>query len=114
MDPTGRQVCMYNSGGDTLMAGCDVRMVLQTLRDYFQPNAFDRIFTQMERFTSYARTDQPIEKFLMEFGILRQKAEKHMYPAGGGFQDLFLCFQRIKAARLKPNEKTPLMASMVG
>ena len=50
----------------------------------------------------------------MEFGILRQKAEKHMYPAGGGFQGLFLCFQCIKAARLKPNEKTLLMASLGG
>ena len=50
----------------------------------------------------------------MEFGILRQKAEKHMFPAGGGFQDLFICFQCIKAARLKPNEKALLMASMGG
>ena len=25
MDPTARQVCMYNSGGDTLMAGCDAQ-----------------------------------------------------------------------------------------
>ena len=96
------------------MAGCDVRMVSQTLRYYFQPDAFDRVFTQMERFTSYARTDQPIEKFLMEFGILRQKAERHMFPAGGGCQDPFICFRRIKAARLKTNEKTPPMASMGG
>ena len=96
------------------MAGCEVRMVMQTLRDYFQPDTFDRIFTQMDRLMSYVRTDQPIEKFLMEFGILRQKAEKHMFPAGGGFEDLFICFQCIKAARLKPNEKTLLMASMGG
>ena len=79
-----------------------VRMVLQTLQDYFQPDAFGRIFAQMERFTSYALADQPFEKFLMEFGIPRQQAEKHMFPAGGGFQDLFLCFQCIKAARLNP------------
>ena len=105
---------MYNSGGDTLMAGCDVRMVMQTSRDYFQPDAFDRVFTQMDRFMSYVRTAQPVEKFLMEFGIPRQKAEKHMFPAGGGFEDLFICFQRIKAARLKPNEKTLLMASLGG
>ena len=83
MDPTARQVCMYNSGGDTLMAGCDVQLVMRTLRDYFQPDTFDRIFTQMGRFMSYVRTDQPIEKFLMEYGILRQKAEKLMCPAGG-------------------------------
>ena len=63
---------------------------------------------------SYARADQPTGKFLMEFGILRQKAEKHMFPSGGGFGDLFICFQCIKAARLKPNEKTLLMASLGG
>ena len=43
--------------------------------------------------------------------VSRQKAEEHMYPAGVGSQDIFLCFQRIKAARLQPNEKTLLMAS---
>ena len=37
-----------------------------------------------------------------------------MFPAGGGFGDLFICFQCIKAARLKPNEKTLLMASLGG
>ena len=36
---------MYNSGGDTLMAGCDAQLVIRTLRDYFQPDTFDRIFT---------------------------------------------------------------------
>ena len=114
MDSTARQVCMYNAGGDTLMAGCDVQLVMSTLRDYFQPDTFDRIFTQMDRFMSYVRTDQPIEKFLMEFGILRQKAEKLMCPKGGGFEDLFVCFQCIKAARLKPNDRLLLMASLGG
>ena len=75
MDPTARQVCMFNSAEDTLMTGCDVHLVMRALRDYFQPETFDRIFTQMGRFMSYTRTEQPIEKFLMEFGILRQKAE---------------------------------------
>ena len=37
-----------------------------------------------------------------------------MFSAGGGFQDLFICLQCINAARLKPNEKTLLMASMGG
>ena len=37
-----------------------------------------------------------------------------MYPAGGGFVDLFICFQCIKAARLKPNDRTLLMASLGG
>ena len=92
MDPTARLVCMYTSGGDALMARCAVQTVMQTLRDSFQPGTFGRIFSQMDRFTSYARTDQPIGAFLMEFGIRRQKAEKHMFPPGDGFEDLFFLF----------------------
>ena len=107
MDPTARQICTF-SGADVLMAGGDVIMVIQALRDYFRPDAVDRVFTQMEKFHSNARTTQPIEKFLIGFGILRRKAEKHMYPAGGGFPDIFICFMCIKAAQLKPAEKTLL------
>ena len=55
MDPAARQVCLF-SGGDTLMEGGDVMLVVQVLRDYFQPDAVDRIFTQVEKFTSYVRT----------------------------------------------------------
>ena len=75
VDATARQVCMF-SGGDTLMQGDDVRTVLQALKDYFQPDAVDYIFTQVAKFMNHKRTDQPMEKFLMEFGILRNKAEK--------------------------------------
>ena len=96
MDPIARQVCIYNSGGGALMAGCAAQMVMRTLRGYFQPDTFGHIFTQMDRFTSYARTDQL------------------MFPSGGGFEDLFIRFQCIKAARLKPNEKTLLMARLGG
>ena len=96
------------------MTGCDVQLVMRALRDYFQPDTFGRIFTQMDRFMTYTRTEQPIEKFLMEFGILRQKAEKLMFPSGGRFEDLFVCFQCIKAARLTPNQRTLLMASLGG
>ena len=64
--------------------GCDVMLVVQTLRDYFQPDAIDHIFTHVDKFASYVRTDQPVEKFSMEFGILGRKVEKRMLPAGGG------------------------------
>ena len=75
------------------------------LRDYFQPDAADHVFAQAGKLHPYVRATQPIEKSLMEFGILRRQAEKHMYPAGGGFPDMFICFLRIKAAQLKPAEK---------
>ena len=87
MGATARQVCMF-SGGDTLMQGDDVRAVLQALKDYFQPDAVGNIFTQVEKFMNHKRADQPMGKFLMEFGILGAKAEKLMFPGGGGFPDL--------------------------
>ena len=37
-----------------------------------------------------------------------------MYLAGGGFPDIFICILCIKAAHLKPAEKTLLMASLGG
>ena len=37
-----------------------------------------------------------------------------MFPTGGGLPDLYICFLRIRAAQLKPAEKTPLMASTAG
>ena len=80
MGPAARQVCMF-SGADTLMEGCDVMLVAQALRDYFQPDAVGRIFSRVEKFASGARADQTIEKFLAEFGILRRKAEKHIFAS---------------------------------
>ena len=37
-----------------------------------------------------------------------------MLPSGGGSPDLYICFLRIRAAQLKPAEKTLMMASMAG
>ena len=47
-------------------------LVIQVLRVYFQPDVVDPVSTKEEKFTSYARADPPIEKFLMEFCILRR------------------------------------------
>ena len=57
MDATARQVCLF-TGIDSPMEGDDVRMVPQTSRDYFRPDAADRISTQVDKFTSNVRTDQ--------------------------------------------------------
>ena len=86
-------------GADVLMEDGGVMLVIQVLRDYFQPDAAHRVFAQMERFHSYIRAARPIDKSLTEFGILRRKAERHMYPAGGGFPDIFICFLCVKAAQ---------------
>ena len=55
MDAAARQVRLF-SGGDTRMEGDDVVMVVQTLQNYFQPDAADRVFTLVDKFTPYVRT----------------------------------------------------------
>ena len=70
------------------MDGDDVKAAIQALRGYLQPDAVGRIFKQFDKFTSYKRSDQPIEKFLMEFGFLHRNAEKYLFPQGGGSPDL--------------------------
>ena len=113
MGPAARQVCVF-SGADVLMEGCGATLVAQASRDYFQPDAADRVFAQAARFQSYVRAGHTIGKFLMGFGIFRRKVEDHMFPIGGGFPDIYICLLRIKAAQLKPREKTLLMASLGG
>ena len=88
MGPTARQVRPV-SGGDTLMQGDDVMAVAHVLRNYFQPDAVGHIFKQVGKFMVSKRTDQPIEKFPMEINILRRRAEKHVFPNGGGFPAIY-------------------------
>ena len=40
------------AGADVLIEDGDVMMVIQVLRDYFQPDAVDRVFAQAEKFHS--------------------------------------------------------------
>ena len=56
MGPAARQVRLF-SGGDTLVVGGDVMLVVQVLRDYFQPPAADQFFSHAGKFMSYVRTD---------------------------------------------------------
>ena len=111
MDTVARQVCL-NSGGDVMMNGADAALVLQALRQYFQPDAVDQVFQQIDKFMKFRRIDQTMERFLMEFGILRMKADKHIYPSGGTLPDSFVSFLCMQAAQLNPTERSLLMASI--
>ena len=51
------------------------------------------------KFMAYKRTDRPIGKFFMGFGISRRAAEKHFLQQGGGFPDLYVTFSRARAAQ---------------
>ena len=86
MDAAARRVCLHTNG-DTLMEGDDVLPLLRALRDSFRPHAIDHVFEQVDKFMTYGRTDQPIVKFLTEFGNLRRKSEKHLFPKGSGSPD---------------------------
>ena len=65
MDPIARQVCLH-SGGDAFMDGVDVTSILQILKHYFLPDATDQVFQDVQRFLLYKRTDQPMERFILD------------------------------------------------
>ena len=87
------------------MGGGDVMLVVQTLRDYLQPDAADHIIAQVDKFTSCVRTDQPIEKFLMEFGILRRKAENRCFRREGASPTYILASCAFGRHSLNPPKK---------
>ena len=84
MEQVARQVCLH-AGGDTLTQGDDVTTAIQALRDYFQPDAVDHIFKQADKFPKSKKTDQTMERFLMEFGISRARKEKAYVSEWGRF-----------------------------
>ena len=59
---------------------------MEISRERFAPDAFGSIFQDMAKFMNFKRTDQDMDTYLMEFDILRRKAEARMIK-GGGFPD---------------------------
>ena len=75
MEPFARQICLQ-SGGDSFMDGVEVVEVLQVLKQYFSPDASDHVYQDVWKFLHHKRTDQTMERFLLEFDLLRTKAER--------------------------------------
>ena len=65
------------------MDGVEVAEVLQVLKMYFLPDASDHVYQDVWKFLHHKRTDQTMERFLLEFDLLRTKAEREIQR---GFQ----------------------------
>ena len=65
------------------MEGVGVSTLISTLRHYLLPDATDRVYQEVTKILECKRTTQLIERFPLEFDILRTKAEKQILQ---GFQ----------------------------
>ena len=53
------------------MDGVEVAEVLQVLKQYFLPDASDHVYQDVWKFLHRKRTDETMERFLLEFDLLR-------------------------------------------
>ena len=98
-------------GKDVIGNTVGAEQLLRILRERFAPYAIDSISQDMVKFTYFKRTDQNMGTYLMEFDMLRRKAEAHVL-AGSGFPDEFVSVLRTQYAALTKNEKTSVLASL--
>ena len=94
MSGVARKVCM-SVGKDAVGSADGVTQILRKLRERFAPDAIDSVFQGVVRFMCFKRADRKMETSLMEFDMLRQRAEARMLM-GSDFPDEFvsvLCMQ---------------------
>ena len=76
--------------------------ILIILRERFAPVALDAICQEVAKFMNFKRAGQPTDVHLMEFDVLRDKADGQM-AMGNGFQDEFvsiLCMQNTPLSEM--------------
>ena len=91
----------------------EVAEVLQVLKQYFAPDASDHVYQDVWKFLHHKRTDQTMERFLLEFDLLRTKAERKIQK-GFQFPDSCISALCMGNAMLTPNQKTLVMAAVQG
>ena len=109
MTDVAREVRM-TVGKDVIGNARGVAHTLRILRERSAPDAMDSIFQDMAKFTYFKRTGQNMDTYLMEFDMLRQKAEARMLM-GSGSPDEFAPVLFVQNAALTKNEKTLALAS---
>ena len=71
------------------MEGVEVAEVLQVLKQYLLPDASDHAYQDVWEPHQHKRTDQTTDRFLLEFDLLRTKAERKIQE-GFQFPDSFI------------------------
>ena len=88
MDSVARQDCL-SAGGDQIdNNGCAMCM-LGKLRYYFAPEAAGSLFQEAVGFSQFRGADLTVDEYIVEFGLLRRKAESRM-EMGAGFPEQYL------------------------
>ena len=85
--------------------------ILAILRERSVPAAIDSIYQDVVKFTNSERTDQSANTYLMEFDMLREKAESRMVIGSGG-PDEFAPVLCMRNAALPKDEKSPEWAKI--
>ena len=88
-----------------------VDSILRILRNRFAPDRIDCIFQDIQKFSHLTRTTQDMDTYLLEFEMLRQKAEAR-FDMGTGFPDEFASVLCIQNAALSKTEKQLVVASV--
>ena len=81
-----------------------VGQISRISRERFAPDAIDSISQDMEKFLYFTRTEQTMDTYIMEFEMLRGKAESRLL-LGPGFLNAFVSVLRMQNAALSKNEK---------
>ena len=85
--------------------------LMEISRGRFAPDANDSIFRDVVEFMYFKCLEQKMDAYLMEFDMLRGKAESRM-QTGAGFPDEFVSVFCTQNAGLIRNEKTMVLASL--
>ena len=110
MADVARKVCT-TVGKDVIGNNDGVMHILNILRDRFAPDRVDCIFQDIIKFMNFKKTTQEMDTYLLEFDILRQKAEARM-PMGTGFPDEFASVLCIQNANLTKSERQLVMSGL--
>ena len=101
MSDVARKVCL--SVGKDVIGNLDgAEQILQIPRDRFAPDAIDLISQDMVKFILFKRTDQPMDTYIIEFEMLRRKAEARMVM-GPGFLVEFVSVLCMRNGALPKN-----------
>ena len=110
MSDVARKVCL--SVGKDVVGNLDgVEAILKILRHRFAPDKIDCIFQDIYKFSNFKRTTQDMDTYLLEFEMMRQRAEAR-FDMGTGFPDEFVSVLCITNASLSKNEKQLVIASV--
>ena len=99
-----RNVCM-SVGKDHIGNSVRPQQISRTLRGRFAPDATDAIYQDVAKFMNFKRVDQTVDTYLMEFDVMREKAEARM-GMGHGFPDEFASVLCVQNAALLGNGKS--------